>query len=107
MDNLIDGTSGKLGHGFTSAGELKEIDIGPRDRPRPTYVSAKSNPKYKLELVDLLKKFKDCFAWPGSVNYLNFEEFRCHLSRNNQWKVIEGVLSRHLDRRLTADSFSH
>ena len=38
-----------------SAGELKEIDIGPRDRPRPTYVSAKSNPEYKPELIDLLK----------------------------------------------------
>ena len=44
MDNPIDGTSGKLGHGFASVGGLREIDIGPRDRPRPTYVSAKSNP---------------------------------------------------------------
>ena len=56
MDNLIDGTGGKLGHGFTSAGELKEIDIGPGDRPRPMYVSAKSNPEYKPELIDLLKE---------------------------------------------------
>ena len=55
MDNPIDGTGGKLGHGFTLAGELKEIGIGPRDRPRPTYVSAKSNPEYKPELIDLLK----------------------------------------------------
>ena len=47
MDNLIDGTDGKLGHGFTSVDELEEIDIGPRDRPRPTYVSAKLNPEYK------------------------------------------------------------
>ena len=43
-------------HGFTSTGGLREIDIGPRDRPRPTYVSAKSNPKYKLELIDLLRE---------------------------------------------------
>ena len=63
MDNPIDGTDGKLGHGFTSADELEEIDIGPGDRPRPTYVSAKLDPEYKQELVDLLKKFKDCFAW--------------------------------------------
>ena len=54
MDNPIDGTSGKLGHGFTSASELKEMDIG--QRPRPTYVGAKSNPKYKPELVGLLKE---------------------------------------------------
>ena len=56
MDNPLDGTSGKLGHGFTSASEIKEIDIGPGDRPRPTYVSAKSNPEYKPELIDLLKE---------------------------------------------------
>ena len=62
MDNPIDGTDGKLGHGFTSADELEEIDIGPRDRPRPTYVSAKLNPEYKQELIDLLKEFKDFFA---------------------------------------------
>ena len=63
MDNPINGTDGKLGHGFTLADELEEIDIGPRDRPRPTYVSAKLDPKYKRELIDLLKKFKDCFGW--------------------------------------------
>ena len=56
MDNPIDGTGGKLGLGFTSASELKEIDIGPGDRPRPTYVSAKSNPEYKPELINLLKE---------------------------------------------------
>ena len=55
MDNPIDGIGGKLGHGFTSADELKEIDISPRDKPRPMYVSAKSNPEYKPELIDLLK----------------------------------------------------
>ena len=59
----MDGTDGKLGHGFTSADELEEIDIGPGDQPRPTYVSAKLDPKYKRELIDLLKDFRDCFAW--------------------------------------------
>ena len=63
MDNLIDGADGKLGHGFTSSDELEEVDIGSGDRPRPMYVSAKLDPKYKRELVDLLKEFKDCFAW--------------------------------------------
>ena len=56
MDNPIDGIGHKLGHGFTSAGEVKEIDIGPGDRPRLTYVSAKLNPEYKPELIDLLKE---------------------------------------------------
>ena len=54
MDNLIDSIDGKLGHGFTSADELEEIDIGPGDRPRPMYVSAKLDPEYKQELIDLL-----------------------------------------------------
>ena len=56
MDNPIDGTGGKLGHGFTSIDELKEIDIRPEDRPRLTYVSTKLDPEYKPELIDLLKK---------------------------------------------------
>ena len=62
MDNPIDGTDGKLGHDFTSTDEL-EVDIGSGDRPRPMYVSAKLDPEYKQELVDLLKEFKDYFAW--------------------------------------------
>ena len=62
MDNLIDGTDGKLGQGFTSADELEEIDIGPGDRPRLMYVNAKLDPEYKQEFIDLLKEFKDCFA---------------------------------------------
>ena len=32
---------GKLGYGFTSADELEEIDIGPGDKPRPTFISKK------------------------------------------------------------------
>ena len=55
MDNPIDGIGVKLGHDFASAGGLKEIDIGPGDRPRLTYVSAKLDPEYKPELIDLLK----------------------------------------------------
>ena len=43
-------------HGFASAGGLREVDIGPEDRPRPTYVSTKLNPAYKPELINLLKE---------------------------------------------------
>ena len=62
MDNPIDGTDDKLGHGFTSADELEEVDIGSGERPRLTYVSTKLDPKYRPESIDLLKEFKDCFA---------------------------------------------
>jgi hypothetical protein len=35
---------GKLGYGFTSADELEEVDIGPGDKPRPTFISKKLSP---------------------------------------------------------------
>ena len=63
MNDRIDGIDGKLGHGFTSANELDAIDIGSGDRRKPMYVSAKLDPEYKRELIDLLKEFKDCFTW--------------------------------------------
>ena len=56
MDNPIDGTGDKPGHGFVSAGGLKEIDIDPRDKPRPMYVSTKLDLEYKPELIYLLKE---------------------------------------------------
>jgi len=43
-------------HGFALAVGLREIGIGPRDRLRPTYVSTKSNPECKSDLIDLLKE---------------------------------------------------
>jgi hypothetical protein len=35
---------GKLGYGFTSTDELDEVDIGPGDKPRSTFVSKKLDP---------------------------------------------------------------
>jgi hypothetical protein len=35
---------GKLGYGFTSADELEEVDIGPGDKARPTFISKKVDP---------------------------------------------------------------
>ena len=42
------------------------------DKPRPTFISAKLNSECKQQLTDLLKEYKDCFAWdytemPGLV----------------------------------------
>ena len=39
-----------------------EIGIGDGDRPRPTFISANLDPKYKQELKSLLREYKDCFA---------------------------------------------
>ena len=43
-------------HGFTLASGLWEINISLEDKPRPTYVNAKSNHEYKPELKDLLEE---------------------------------------------------
>jgi hypothetical protein len=54
---------GKLGYGFTSADELEEVNIGPRDKPRPTFVSKKLDPSLREPMIALLKEYSDCFAW--------------------------------------------
>jgi hypothetical protein len=38
---------GKLGYGFTSADKLEEVDIGPGDKPRPTFISKKLSRVYE------------------------------------------------------------
>jgi hypothetical protein len=58
--NLAD--DGKLGYGFTSADELEEIDIGPGDKPRPTFISKKLDPSLREPMIALLKEYSDCFA---------------------------------------------
>ena len=54
---------GKLGFGFMPADEIEELDIGPGDRPRPTYVSKKLEHEAKSQFTVLLKEFADCFVW--------------------------------------------
>jgi hypothetical protein len=54
---------GMLGYGFTSADELEEVDIGPGDKPRPTFISKKLNPGLREAIILLLKEYADCFAW--------------------------------------------
>jgi hypothetical protein len=58
---LADG--GKLGCGFTLADELEEVDISPRDKPRPTFVSKKLDSSLRELMIALLKEYSDCFAW--------------------------------------------
>jgi hypothetical protein len=54
---------GKLGYGFMSANELKEIDIGPGDKPRPTFVSKRLQSCLRVLMMALLKEYADCFTW--------------------------------------------
>ena len=54
---------GKLGYGFTLADDLEEVDIGPGDKPRPTFISKRLDPVLREEMIALLKEYRDCFAW--------------------------------------------
>jgi hypothetical protein len=42
---------------------LEEVDIGPGDKPRPTFISKKLDPVLCEEMITLLKEYRDCFAW--------------------------------------------
>ncbi|XP_057793051.1 uncharacterized protein LOC131009656 [Salvia miltiorrhiza] len=43
--------------------ELKEINLGTIDEPRPTFISALLTKDEECAYVELLKEFKDIFAW--------------------------------------------
>ncbi|KAK1642214.1 hypothetical protein QYE76_060019 [Lolium multiflorum] len=67
---------GKLGYGFTSADELEEVDIGPGDKPRPTFISKKLDPHLRSQMIALLKEYPDCFSWdytemPGYAEWIS------------------------------------
>jgi hypothetical protein len=59
--DLVD--DGKLGYGFTSDDELEEVNIGPGDKPCPTFISKKFDPSLREPMIVLLKEYFDCFAW--------------------------------------------
>jgi hypothetical protein len=46
-----------------SADEQEDIDIGPWDKPRPTFISKKLDPSLREPMIALLKEHSDCFAW--------------------------------------------
>jgi hypothetical protein len=75
MDNPVDGTDGKLGHGFMSADKLEEIDIGDGDKPRPTFIGANLDSSFREGLIKLLNEYKRLLrlglfgdAWFGSFH---------------------------------------
>src|SRR6185312_11417563 len=40
-----------------------EVDIGPGDKLRPTFISKKLDPSLRELMIALLKEYQDCFAW--------------------------------------------
>ncbi|MCO5592354.1 hypothetical protein L7F22_046356 [Adiantum nelumboides] len=44
--------------------DAKKIDmVEPGDEPKPIYIATDLNPKEKKELINLLREYKDVFAW--------------------------------------------
>jgi len=42
---------------------LEEVNLGDGSIRRPTYISAKVTKEFKRRIMELLKEYKDCFAW--------------------------------------------
>ncbi|XP_057428486.1 uncharacterized protein LOC130721914 [Lotus japonicus] len=42
---------------------LEEIDLGDGSKKRPTYISSLIDLELRSRMIELLKEFKDCFAW--------------------------------------------
>nr|CAE76019.1 B1292H11.5 [Oryza sativa Japonica Group] len=61
--DTVDDLDDKQGQGFMSPDDLEEIDIGPGNQPRPTFISKNLSAEFRTKLIELLKEFRDCFAW--------------------------------------------
>ena len=42
---------------------LREVNLGDEGENKPTYISQLLEPEYQTELKNLLRKYRDCFAW--------------------------------------------
>jgi len=42
---------------------LEEVDMGDGSIKRPTYISTKIDKDFIVQIIELLKKYKDSFAW--------------------------------------------
>jgi hypothetical protein len=52
----------KLGHGFSLADPLEEIDIGDGITPRPTFVNKNMPLEYRDAIIKLLKEYVNYFT---------------------------------------------
>ncbi|MCI04702.1 hypothetical protein A2U01_0025749, partial [Trifolium medium] len=50
-------------HRMQAQDPLQEIDIGDGTIKRPTYISTNIDPSLRKQVVELLKEYRDCFAW--------------------------------------------
>jgi hypothetical protein len=79
---------GKLGHGFMSADELEEVDIGHGDKPRPTFGKINFVRRFIFNLSGRIEPFMELvkikaneeFRW-GAEQQQAFEEIKEYLSK--------------------------
>jgi hypothetical protein len=57
MDDFLLNVEGKLGHVFTSADELEQVDIGDESRPRLMVVSAKCKQERSIVSCSQYKRY--------------------------------------------------
>ncbi|WP_204206630.1 hypothetical protein, partial [Mammaliicoccus sciuri] len=43
--------------------ELREINLGTIENPRPTFISSLLTESESTDFISLLSEFNDCFAW--------------------------------------------
>jgi len=52
----------KLGQDFMSADPLEKVDLGAGTIPRTTFANKNLSTEYKVDLINFLKEYIDCFA---------------------------------------------
>ncbi|CAL2247886.1 unnamed protein product [Prunus armeniaca] len=87
---------------------LQEINLGTKEDPRPTFISAVLKEPLKSQLIALLQDFIDCFAWhyqempgldselvehklPIKEGYLPVKQARKRMSMDTELKVKEEI----------------
>ena len=74
---------------------LEEVDIGEGRDKQPTYISKLLCQDYKEKLVEMLKEFKDCFAWEyDEMPGLDREIVEHRLQLKPQIRLIKQALRR-------------
>ncbi|KAG9450555.1 hypothetical protein H6P81_010520 [Aristolochia fimbriata] len=49
--------------GQSTVDELKKVDLGTKEDPRPTFLSTSLSAEEEVEYLSLLRKYRDVFAW--------------------------------------------
>ena len=63
VDEVEDAPPALEDGGQATIDELKEINLGTKDDPRPTFVSTLLTPEEEEEYIQVLSQYKDVFAW--------------------------------------------